>query len=86
MIDVASVLPVIGTWTAGSLLGLTVVMILTGRLVPRRQHDEVRQERDQWRVVALKAIGHTGELLPAAQVASQAVRALSDIAQTERQP
>lgn len=52
----------IGLTPAGLLL-ITVLMILTGRLVPRYVHQNVLQERDQWK---------------AAYEAERAARALSD--------
>lgn len=52
----------IGLTPAGLLL-ITVLMVLTGRLVPRYVHQNVIQERDQWR---------------AAYEASEKARAMSD--------
>ncbi|WP_328313074.1 hypothetical protein OG432_24345 [Streptomyces sp. NBC_00442] len=34
---------------AVALLALVVLMVLTGRLIPRRTYDDVREERDTWR-------------------------------------
>lgn len=33
----------------GALAGLAVLLILTGHLVPKRTHDEVTHDRDEWR-------------------------------------
>ena len=44
-------LPIVNI-SAGTLVGLTVLMILTGRLVPRRTHDDALKDRDAWRSVA----------------------------------
>lgn len=81
-------MPVLADWLvqggAGALVTLVVIFIITGRLVPRRYHDEVRADRDQWRAVALKAMGHTELLLPAAQVATEVIGHLGDAAQVEQ--
>ncbi|WP_436735981.1 hypothetical protein [Streptomyces sp. BBFR102] len=34
---------------AVTLLALVVLIVLTGRLVPRRTYDDLREERDTWR-------------------------------------
>lgn len=34
---------------AVALLALVVLMVLTGRLIPRRTYDDLREERDTWR-------------------------------------
>lgn len=75
-------LPIPGEWIlqggAGALVALTVWMILTGRLIPRATLSKLEQERDLWRSVALKAMGHADALLPAAQIATEVTRALGD--------
>jgi hypothetical protein len=38
----------IGNLGAGALLALTVLLILTGRIVPRRSLDDARAERERW--------------------------------------
>jgi hypothetical protein len=63
---------------AGGLVVLVVLLILVGRLVPRRTFEDVQRERDQWRDVALRAMGHTDVLLPAAQITTEVARALQD--------
>lgn len=35
--------------TPGILLGVGILAILTGRLVPRRTYDDVKEDRDSWR-------------------------------------
>lgn len=37
---------------AVALLALVVLMVLTGRLVPRRTYDDLREERNLWRTAA----------------------------------
>ncbi|MFD5026981.1 hypothetical protein [Streptomyces sp. NPDC058373] len=34
---------------AVTLLAVVVLMVLTGRLVPRRTYDDLKEERDTWR-------------------------------------
>jgi hypothetical protein len=45
MLDGLPIAPI----SAGGLVGLVVLMILTGRLVPRRTHDDALKDRDAWR-------------------------------------
>lgn len=48
----------ISTWGAGGLLGMTVLMIIHGNLIPKRWHDkallELTEERNFWRRMALE--------------------------------
>lgn len=64
------------------------VLVFLGWLIPRSTHAklvaQLERDRDQWREVALKAMGHTEELLPAAHITTQVTRALSDAAAVER--
>lgn len=60
------------------LLGLVVFMILMGWLVPGRQYRRLEQERDQWQAVAMKAMGHATDLMPAAQIAAEVTKSFSD--------
>ena len=74
-------LPIPGEWIgqggAVALLGLVVVMILTGRLVPRTFYNSLEKERDYWREAARTSMGSTQALLPAARIASEVTRALA---------
>lgn len=63
---------------AAGLLGLGVLMVFTGRLIPRSVHLDTVRERDQWREIALKSMGHTDALLPAARIAAEVTRSLGD--------
>lgn len=78
----AANLPIPADWAvqggAVGLLALVVLMILTGRLVPVRHYTALARERDEWRFVALKAMGHTDALLPAAQITTEMVTSLAD--------
>lgn len=80
--DLAALLPILKEWGAPGLVTVTVLAILTGRLVPLRFYRAVAEERDQWREAAMKASQQKEELLPAAQITSAVVRQLA--AQTSR--
>lgn len=76
-----------------SLIALGVVLILTGRLVPRRTLLDVQRDRDRWREAyltteqsrRLEAV-HTGELLEAAHTTAHVLRALPVVTRTEADP
>lgn len=61
---------------AVGLLGITVVLILTGRLIPVSMYKRLEADRDTWRALALKASDHVDDLLPAAHTAANALDAL----------
>lgn len=70
---------------AGSvvLLTLVVLLILTGRLIPRRTHEDVLADRNNWRQAYLeseraRAVEHqqTGELLEMARLGGRILTAL----------
>jgi len=42
----------LGQISAGALVGLIVLLVLTGRLVTRRQLEDVQADRDHWRTAA----------------------------------
>lgn len=41
--------------------GVVVLAIMTGWLLPRWTYSEIKRERDEWRALAMRAIG-TGEV------------------------
>lgn len=68
---------------AVSLLVLVVLFILTGRLVPRKTHEDALADRDNWRTAfleseALRKVEHdqTGELLEMARLGGHILAAL----------
>lgn len=68
---------------AVALLTLVVLMVLTGRLVPRRTHEDTLADRDNWRTAfldseALRKVEHdqTGELLEMARLGGNILAAL----------
>jgi hypothetical protein len=73
----------IGTYGGPSLLALTVILILTGRLVPRKNLKDMERDRDLWREAynvseqsrRLEA-EHTGQLLEAARASAMVLRSL----------
>ena len=69
---------------AVGMLGIVFLMVVTGRLVPRRTLEDVMRERDLWRDAALRSDGHVGTLLPAAEITTQVTQALSDAAAVDR--
>lgn len=55
---------------AVALLAIVVLMVLNGRLVPRRTYDDLKEERDSWRTAhtiseqaRMEAIAQSGELI-----------------------
>jgi hypothetical protein len=75
-------LPIPGEWIvnggAVGLLGWVALMIFRGGLVPRRTHEELKEERDTWRLIALKAMGQTEALLPAAHITTKVAQSLAE--------
>ncbi|CAL9665912.1 hypothetical protein SUDANB1_07210 [Streptomyces sp. enrichment culture] len=67
----------------GALLTLVILLILTGRLVPRRTHEDALTDRDNWRQAYLESekarkVEHeqTGELLEMAKLGGHILTAL----------
>jgi hypothetical protein len=54
--------------------------VFTGRLIPKKTYEQLERDRDFWRTAAMKSIGHTEVLLPAAQITTEITRAFSDVA------
>ncbi|MER5584132.1 hypothetical protein ABT090_21170 [Streptomyces asoensis] len=74
---------------AVGLLVLVVLLILTGRLVPRRTHEDVLADRERWRQAYLesekaRSVEHeqTGELLELAKLGGHILTALPRPGQT----
>jgi len=78
--------PIPGDWViqggAVGLLSFVALLVFLGWLIPRSTHSkqiaQLERDRDQWREVALKAMGHAEELLPAAHITSQVTRVLAE--------
>lgn len=58
-IDLAGWIPQTG---AVGLLLLAVLAVLTGRIIPRATHEEVRHDRDTYREAAEKALAASAEM------------------------
>jgi hypothetical protein len=63
---------------AVGLLLVVALMVFRGKLIPRSLYEELVEDRDHWRDVALKAVGQADVLLPAAQITTQVVKSLGD--------
>ncbi len=68
---------------AATLLVIVVLFILTGRLIPRKTHEDVIADRDNWRAAFLESekartVEHeqTGELLEMAKLGGHLLTAL----------
>jgi hypothetical protein len=74
-------LPVPGDWIvqggAVGLLALVALMVFLGWLVPVRTYRALERDRDYWRTAALKAVGQTDALMPAAEMTTRMVAAMS---------
>ena len=72
---------------AGGLLGLCVLLILTGRLVPRSALRAAEARAERWEAVAVEALRQNGKLVDGAQVTVDVVRALPAARQpSDREP
>lgn len=58
------------------MLAFVALLLFMGWLVPRSTYRQLERDRDYWRTVALKSIGHTDALLPVAQITTEVTRAL----------
>jgi hypothetical protein len=88
--EIFGINPVEGGATA--LLVLVVLLILTGRLVPRRIHEDALADRDNWRSAYLESeaarrVEHqqTGELLEMARLGGHILTALPQPAAAEEE-
>jgi hypothetical protein len=55
-------IPVVGL-TAPALLGLAILLLLTGRLIPRRTYDDLKQDREDWKAAHRESERIRGELV-----------------------
>lgn len=69
--------PGLGDLSAKAFVGLVVIMVLTGRLVPGR-------ERDYWRRAFFEAQQQKGTLLETAEVTQGVLQSLPDVTGGER--
>lgn len=66
--------------SASAILAVVVLMVLTGRLVPRRTLNDVVHDRDQWRQAAQERSEQITRLLTATDTSTRALEALTDVA------
>lgn len=78
---------------AAGLLALVVLLILYGRLIPRRMYDDVREERDMWRQAFYESEAgrkvdreHAVAAVEVGQTAVQVLRALPTPEGVDRDP
>lgn len=76
MLDGLPLEVLLAKWGPPSLLALVVIMILTGRLVPRSFYREKVQEAKEWRAVAATVVETNKELLEYARTADAILKAL----------
>jgi hypothetical protein len=76
----------------GALLTLVILLILTGRLIPRRTHEDVLADRDNWRQAYLESEKartaehqQTGELLEMARLGGHILTALPNPGQPDEE-
>lgn len=62
--------------SSAGLNALTVYLILTGRLVPRSTLNDIREERNNWRSLALRQGEQINRLLAYAETADRILRLL----------
>ena len=67
---------------AGGLVGLCVLLVLTGRLVPRSTLMAERRRADKWEAVAVEALRQNGKLVDGAEVTSDVLRAIPQAGRT----
>jgi hypothetical protein len=71
---------------ATALLAMVVMMVLTGRLVPRRVVKDIETERDYWRAAAQERSIQLTRLLNAADTSTKAIEAMTRAAHEEHLP
>lgn len=67
---------ILAKWGPSALLALAVIMILTGRLVPRSFYREKVEEAKEWKAVALTVVETNRKLLEYAETADAILKAL----------
>lgn len=66
---------------AGTLVTIAVLMIFTGRLVPRSTYSEMVKDRDLWRTLYLESRRQVNDLLvPTAKAATKAFETVDHLA------
>lgn len=73
-------------WGPTGLLGLFILGILFGRLVPLIFYNDVRKQRDEWKLTAQEALRQNTILLESTRVANATFHALKKVATQEEEP
>ncbi len=71
---------------AGALVTVFVLAILTGRLIPRRTYDDMREERDTWRASAERSAEHATKLLDNSELTVEIVKSVKRLAESGERP
>ena len=74
---------IVKQWGPEALVALTVILILTGRLVPRSIYRDKAAEAKEWREVASTVVETNKELLEYARTADAILKALPRGGNTE---
>ena len=61
------------------LLALAVLLIIRGDLVPRRVHEAVVADRDQWRTIALRNMEDSKVVLEATRTTAHFIQSLPQV-------
>lgn len=75
-------IPIEGIGVGGLLVGL-FWMLATGRLVTRREADDIRADRDVWRANALDQKGLLTQMLTGQETTNRLLRAIPHVEDTE---
>ena len=68
----------VGNISAGALLGLVILMILTDRLVTRKRLEDSQRETENWRQVAEVSQAQTAKLLENSELTVALLRSIKD--------
>ena len=68
----------VGNLSAGALLALVVVMILTDRLITRKRLEDSQKETDNWRKVAEVSQAQTAKLHENSELTVALLRSIKD--------
>lgn len=60
----------------GSIVTLVILLIIRGDIVTRKQHDEVRADRDDWKRIALELMDVNTKTVKAAETTTAVLEAL----------
>lgn len=75
-----------GTWTPAALLGLAVLLLLFGRLVPRRTYDDIKEDRDRWQRAHKESEAARAELVANLNALLESSRTTESLIRSLHQP